>query len=105
MWRDDVSWFDVDGVSAPAWGTLALAFQLRGASQGDEDLYVMINGGADERSFTIRAEASGGRWLRVVDTARESPDDVVEPGAEAAHEGTVYEVAARSIVVLAGTRG
>ena len=38
--------------------------------------------------------------LRVVDTARPSPDDIVEPGHEPLLQTASYVVRARSVVVL-----
>jgi glycogen operon protein len=45
------------------------------------------------------AEGHASEWRRVVDTARPSPDDIVEPGNEQL-ETTSYLVGARSVVVL-----
>ena len=71
---------------------------LRGASVGDGDLYVMINGHWEDRTFTLPG-GHGYRWRRAVDTARHSPDDIAEPGDEPALESTRYTVRARSVVV------
>jgi hypothetical protein len=42
-----------------------------------------------------------GRWYRVIDTARERPDDFLLPGAEQVLKNDrLYRATARSVVVL-----
>ena len=74
-----------------------LAYCLHGASQGDSDLYVMINAYWEDLPFAIQEP---GPWKRVVDTSLPSPDDLREPGNEVALKGPTHVVKARSIVVL-----
>jgi glycogen operon protein len=84
----------------------SLAYRLRGASQGDCDLYVMINAYTEPLTFAIQGEGPGHcRWLRAIDTALESPDDIAEPGGEAAVASGEYHVQAHSVVVLIGATG
>lgn len=59
----------------------------------------MINSYWDPLAFAIQATPSG-RWARVIDTGAESPNDFLEPGAEAVLTSTAYSVGPRSIVVL-----
>ena len=99
FWRDDVRWFSPHGavdLDAPA-----LAVALHGASQGDDDLYLMINGGAADAHFVVQVD--GGPWQVLVDTARPSPEDI-----ELAHPRVLarpsHLVEARSVVVLRRTR-
>ncbi len=99
FWRDDVSWYGADGPVDFGHESRCLAYLLRGASVSDDDLYVMINGHWEDRSFTVR-EGQASEWRRVVDTARASPDDIVGPEAETALETASYIVRARSVVVL-----
>ena len=77
----------------------SLAFHLKGRSQGDQDMYVMINSYWESLTFVVQATASG-TWARVIDTGSESPIDFLEPGAEAVLTSTAYSVGPRSIVVL-----
>jgi len=102
FWREDVHWYGVDG--GVDWGPASkqLAYCLHGASQGDEDLYVMINADAAGRSFQIQ-ESSAGGWRRVVDTSLPPPEDIVEESVAPVVTGSEYPVAGRSVVVLAGT--
>ncbi|MCF6211814.1 MAG: hypothetical protein L3J88_05025 [Gammaproteobacteria bacterium] len=39
-------------------------------------------------------------WLRVIDTARQSPHDIMGPGKEVPVQGMDYTLRARSVVVL-----
>ena len=99
FWREDVSWHGADGPVDLGHESRCLAYLLRGASVGDGDLYVMINGHWEDHSFTV-PEGQASEWRRVVDTARPSPEDIVEPGSEPVLETASYTVRARSVVVL-----
>jgi glycogen operon protein len=72
FWRNDVRWYGPRGVLD--LGGQCAAWCLRGASQGDVDLYVMVNGGDEPVPFVIQ-DASD-HWHRVVDTSRPSPEDI-----------------------------
>ena len=102
-WRRDVSWYGVGTAVDFAYDSRSLAFCLRGASQKDIDLYVMINAFWGELPFTIQ-EGKPGDWARVLDTALASPDDIADPGKETPLAGLEYRVQPRSIVVLAKMR-
>ncbi len=99
FWRDDVQWYgigrDVDWTDT----SHQLAFCLRGASQADRDLYVMINAGPGDLTFTIQ-EGAAADWRRVVDTAQPSPGDIVADGDAVVLESAEYLVRARSVVVF-----
>ncbi len=79
----------------------SLAFCLHGASQADDDIYVMINAYWEPVTFGLQ-EGAPHEWQRVVDTALPSPHDFVEYGV--ALEDMAYDVALRSIVVLLRSR-
>jgi isoamylase len=91
FWREDVRWHPV----APH----ALAYFLRGASQHDANLYVMINSSAEGIVFSIE-EGADGSWQRAIDTSLPSPNDVVEAGHEPVISATNYKVEPKSVVVL-----
>jgi len=97
FWSSDVRWYGVDGAVDLAESSRSLAFFLSGASEGDDDLYVMINTYWGDLMFTIQ-EGRPESWRRVVDTARPSPDDFVEGGTPL--NSSQYPVGARSSVVL-----
>lgn len=103
-WREDVTWLGPTGSLDPSADTGTLAFHLRGSTQGDVDLYVMINGSAAEQEFLIQDPVPHGpapdRWERVIDTARDSPDDIVSLGDAKPVTEPPYRVEARSVVVL-----
>ena len=104
FWRDDVAWHGADGPVDLGHESRCLAYVLRGASVGDDDLYVMINGHWEDHGFTV-PEDQASEWRRVVDTARPSPDDIVEPGNEPTLKTASYTVRARSVVVLRREQG
>jgi glycogen operon protein len=94
FWRDDVGWFGPDGVADLARS--AIAWVLRGASQGDGDLYIMVNAGSEPVRFILQVD---GRWQLAIDTSRTSPHDIdFDRPVPLAHPS--YVVAARSVVVL-----
>lgn len=97
FWRDDVSWHGVAGAIDLSWHSHAFAFCLRGASQEDDDLYVMINAYWEPLSFEIQ---EGRDWLVIVDTAGESPDDFFDRSTATTLKSNHYIVQSRSIVVL-----
>ena len=59
----------------------------------------MVNGSWEALDFTVR-DGAPGEWRRVVDTARESPDDIRKPGPEVTLTSARYTVVARSVAVL-----
>ncbi|HEY7774132.1 MAG TPA: isoamylase [Marinagarivorans sp.] len=103
FWREDVRWYGVGPNVDYAPHSRSLAFYLDGESENDDDLYVMINSYWEPLDFAIQ-EGQDGQWLRVVDTAQASPDDIAEQGQEAPISHRQYVVAARSVVILKRTR-
>ena len=97
FWREDVSWYGTSPTVDVSYDSRSLAFCLHGASQGDDDLYVMINAYWEELAFQIQ-EGTAQEWERVVDTGLPSPDDFSEDGVPL--ERMKYVVAPRSVVVL-----
>lgn len=98
-WREDVSWYGPAGAVDLGAESRCLAYALRGAKMGDDDLYVMINGHWEDHDFTVQ-EGGAGTWLKVVDTAAPSPEDLVEEERARPLEGNGCRVGARSVVVL-----
>jgi len=102
FWREDIRWlgpmipeidFGNDGH--------AFAYYLAGASQGDDDVYVMISNGVEKTRFRIQV-GTPGEWKRVVDTAATSPLDFVEDPKPMTSE--YLDLEPRSIVVLVRAR-
>lgn len=97
FWRDDIHWYGPGGRVDTSPDSHTLAFFLRGQSQQDDDLYVMINGYWQSINFMIQ-EGVAGQWKRVVDTAAASPLDFADsPDSLTSLD---YRVGPRSIVVL-----
>lgn len=98
FWREDVTWFGPDGPVDFSPESRHFGYWLRGASVGDDDLCVLINGQAEARSFRL-PEAAGSGWRRVADTSQPSPNDVCAPGTEPELEADSYVVSERTIVL------
>ena len=97
FWRADISWYGVGPMVDLSPDSRSLAFCLHGASQADNDIYVMINAYWQALQFQIQ-ECAPQDWARIVDTGLPSPLDFSEPGVPLVQ--SAYEVAPRSIVVL-----
>ena len=97
FWREDISWYGVGPAVDLSSDSRSLAFCLHGASQGDDDIYVMINEYWQEVRFKIQ-EGATQEWVRIVDTALPAPDDFSEFGLPL--QQLTYQVAPRSIVIL-----
>jgi isoamylase len=97
FWREDISWYGIGPVVDLSPDSRSLAFCLHGASQDDDDIYVMINAYWQELQFQIQEDAPQD-WLRIVDTALPAPDDFSDFGLPL--QQSTYRVAPRSIVVL-----
>lgn len=102
FWREDVSWYGVGPAVDLSPDSRSLAFCLHGASQGDDDIYVMINAYWQELHFEVQ-EGKPQDWLRIVDTGLPTPGDFSETGVPL--QRSVYTVAPRSLVVLVRDRG
>src|SRR5207247_2171929 len=59
FWREDVRWYGVGPAVDLSDDSRSLAFCLSGASQGDDDLYVMANAYGAALEFTIQPGAAG----------------------------------------------
>jgi len=97
FWRKDIEWFGVGPQPDLSYESRSLAFFLNGASQMDDDLYVLINTYWEPLTFEIQKP---GPWLRVIDTGMSSPDDIVPPGQEVQLATQRYTANPRSVVVL-----
>ncbi len=97
FWRDDVRWYGTDGPPDLSLQSHALAFHLHGASESDQDIYVMINAYWHDLTFTLQ-EGDPDDWKRVVDTSLPSPDDFSDPLTPIS--SLSYLVKARSVVAF-----
>jgi isoamylase len=97
FWREDVAWYGTGLAADLSPDSHSLAFCLHGASQNDQDIYVLINAYWEKLEFQIQ-EGIASEWTRIVDTAVPTPDDFSNSGEPL---GTLsYLVAPRSVVVL-----
>lgn len=106
--NDGISWHG-EKENEPDWSEKArwIAFLLDGA-QGrhpdgrlDDDIYIMINASDDWRHFVVPDR--GRDWRRLVDTSRNSPDDIYESFDQAPVIGRRqerYGIEPRSMCVL-----
>ena len=74
-----------------------LSFHVRGQTENDDDLYAMINMGANAKAFAVQAK---GPWRRAIDTSLASPEDILCLGEPAPRVDRNYDVAGHSVVVL-----
>ncbi|HEY4056593.1 MAG TPA: hypothetical protein VGM39_08285, partial [Kofleriaceae bacterium] len=95
FWREDVRWFGPSG--AVDLAQPQVAWRLDGSSQGDVDLYVMVNASSVAVTFEVADDRAG--WRLVVDTARSSPDDI-ELERPRTLGGTSLVVEAHAVVML-----
>jgi len=94
----DVSWHGVT-LGQPDWSTHAHAIALSTSSiAGDRRFHILINGWHDALDFALPPVPRG--WRRWIDTARPSPDDIVEINDAAAINADHCRAQGRSIVVL-----
>jgi isoamylase len=87
----------------PDWGdhSHSLAIQYH-ATDADTDIYVAANAYHRALAFEL---PEGHAWHRIIDTAFDSPDDIVEESAAPLVDRARYRVQPRSVVVLlAGER-
>jgi isoamylase len=105
----DISWHGCR-LYSPGWGDASskvLAFTLGGFPQKDgsssTDIHVMLNMDWHDLDFDV-PPLDNRRWYRVVDTALDTPHDIVdlplEPGEENRLTASTYHVKNRSVVVL-----
>jgi isoamylase len=84
--------FEADQGPPHPLGTLA-------GFESNPDLHVMMNMYWSALNMDIPA-IKGRKWTRAVDTSLASPDDISDPGKEAAINDSTYRVNGRSVVVL-----
>ena len=97
FWREDVNWYGTGEKADLSHDSHSLAFCLHGASQDDDDIYVMINAYWERLNFQLQ-EGTAQEWKRIVNTALASPDDFSEHGEPL--QSAAYSVAPRSVVVV-----
>jgi isoamylase len=97
FWREDIYWYGTGERADLSYDSRSIAFCLNGASQNDDDIYVMINAYWEALRFDVQ-EGTAQEWVRVVDTALASPEDFSDRGEPL--KAASYLVTPRSVVVL-----
>ena len=103
-WRQDVSWFGVDGPVDLAPWSHSVGWLLGGAGVGEPDLCVLVNAYQKPLTFDLSATPAGlhGPWRQVIDTSLPQGQDIVDPAEATALTSLARVVAARSVVLLIG---
>ena len=102
FWRDDVGWHGVGAQPDISSDSHTLAYYLRGASENDNDLYVIINAYWQPLDFVVQ-EGRPQEWKRVVDTFLDSPADFMDPATAPILGSLSYTAQPRSVVVFIRT--
>mgnify|MGYP001765356201 CR=1 FL=1 len=100
----DIEWFGCD-LERPAWDdpeARILAFRApAGLPDREEFLFFVWNADWGLRSVRLPDPLDGRRWLRIVDTSLDPPEDFADQGAEVPIDPSdAYLVNPRSVVVL-----
>ena len=86
----------------------ALGFFLDGRAvdgKRNDDFFVMLNGGDSKALFTLPEATPGRRWRLIVDTASESPGDIVkEDEAEVVRKKQISVPSMGGVVLIASKR-
>ena len=97
----DIQWFGPRG-TIPAWadpGRQSFACLIFGRSEGD--LFLMFNADTTPSDFSIPAAPGNKTWRLAVDTSRQAPEDLYEPGEEPSMQDQVsFRVEPRSCGIL-----
>ncbi|GAB4257572.1 MAG: glycogen debranching protein GlgX [Methylomicrobium sp.] len=97
----DIEWFGVD-LAAPAWEDRQarfLAFTLVGLSESEADLHVIMNMSESTVASQLPKIACR-KWYLAVDTAAESPGDIIEPSRQNVAHRLEVSIQGRSILVF-----
>ncbi len=95
-----ITWHGIH-LNQPDWGhdSHSLAFSLHNP-EAQEHLHIILNAYWEPLAFDLPLLPAGQLWRRVVDTARPSPADLSEPGAEPIVTASRYTAQPRSVVIL-----
>jgi isoamylase len=97
----DVTWHGAR-LHEPAWGdpnAQVLAFTLGAAGSDEEDLHIVLNMSESALDMPL-PDPMGRLWYCAIDTAKPSPEDIVEPGRQRSAATGQYHVSPRSVVVF-----
>ena len=90
--------------NGPDWSESSKSLAVRYSANpetNDTDIYLLFNSDALGHSFSLPKLTMDKRWYRMLNTAFESPDDIVQPGFEKTLKTQrSYRLAPYSVVVL-----
>ncbi|MBP1735060.1 MAG: glycogen debranching enzyme GlgX, partial [Deltaproteobacteria bacterium] len=97
----DVTWHGAR-LHEPAWGdpnAQVLAFTLGAAGSDEEDLHIVLNMSESALDMPL-PDPMGRLWYCAIDTAKPSPEDIVERERQRAVSGNSYRAISRSVNVF-----
>ncbi len=103
-----VTWHGMEGGQPDwTWESRTVAMQISektpGVSSELSDIYIAANSYWESLRLELPKLTGSRRWLCVVDTMQESPQDIFEQGKEPCLDNQdVYEIGPRTVVVLIG---
>ncbi|MGB5715971.1 MAG: glycogen debranching protein GlgX [Gammaproteobacteria bacterium] len=100
-WFPDITWHN-EHLSQPLWEdreAQMLACTLGAVDAREEDLFVIMNMQARKLVMSLPRVVEGG-WQLAIDTAGESPLDIIEPADQPLQTAPVYSVQPHSVVVF-----
>lgn len=103
FWRDDVRWCGTGPQVDMSYESREFAFYLDGSAENDDDFYVMINGGKEQKTFVIQQDSLAG-WRHVIDTGAASPADILDAEQAPQLDRDSIVVNSHSVVVLVRER-
>ena len=100
----EITWHGIK-LNHPDWSyeSHSIAFTLAGF-HGASDIHAMINCYWEDLQFELPDLPEQKSWLRSIDTALASPNDILDAGKEVAIDSKTYAVSANSIAVLISKR-
>jgi glycogen operon protein len=97
----DITWHGVD-LREPPWGdsnAQVLSFTLRAVGTNEEDIHVVLNMSENDLDMPL-PDPQGKSWNCSVDTAKSSPDDIIEQRRQQPISDGYYRVLSRSVDVF-----
>ncbi|VAX31528.1 Limit dextrin alpha-1,6-maltotetraose-hydrolase, partial [hydrothermal vent metagenome] len=95
----DILWFSPDGGN-PDWGYSGRSFGCIILADKEEYICLLFNADFVEKRFVVPPAPGTREWHVTVDTSRETPDDIHEPGKEAVTVKEGYILPERSLAIL-----
>jgi isoamylase len=95
-----IAWHGVK-LNQPDWSASSRAVAFTAAIKKEGMLFhLILNAFWEPLDFELPPSGDGDRWRRWIDTALDSPNDIVEWQSSPAVAGSVYQAQPRSVVVL-----